>query len=137
MVGDVILAKLQSVVQVEQAGYDVDYLTFENGHDTWTLKALNENMLMEHDPGTGRKSYTTAPNGIAPVFDVGGAGNFVPLNNGDDLKQANVIGYYAIVVTLKERCALYGGRVGASFDGILRGEPFVYTGAITPTDCIP
>ena len=144
MVEDVISAKLISVNQEEQAGYDVDNLVFFKNYRYWFIKALNENMLMwsriiigaegDVDDGT---TITTAPNGIAPIFDVGGKGTYVPLNNGDDLRTADVVGHPALIVTLKERCMLFDGAIGTSFEKILRGQPFNYSGPITPTKCIP
>ena len=100
-----------------------------NTSEQLKIKYENENMLMQ----AGNK-IVTAPNGISMLFQI--SGGLVPLNNGDDLQQKGLIGAFALVVVLKERCVLYQGEVAGSFLNVLKADPFDYDGPIQPTDCV-
>lgn len=135
MVQEVFLAQLVEIQTDSRPGYDDGTLIFKQRFpETGAIRSIkyeNENMLMTSNRGD---PAVTAPNGIAMLFQK--SGQFIPLNNGDDLQNAGVIGVKAMVVVLKEHCMLYSGDIGNSFLNVLRSDPFNYTGPIQPTNCI-
>lgn len=126
--------QLSQIKTDPRPGYDDGTLIFGAGagpEATLQIAYENENMIARY--GDGR--IFTAPSGISMMFQLNG--NLVPLNNGDNLPQAVPLGSTTFVVILKERCVLYQNPVVASFQKVLAGDPFDYTGPIQPIGCIP
>ncbi|GAA0468828.1 hypothetical protein GCM10009096_07180 [Parasphingorhabdus litoris] len=134
LVAQVFATKLKSIETDPRPGYDDGTLIFESidpPNIELRIKYENENMIMT----APELPAITAPNGLAMLFPYGPDG-LTPLNNGDDLPNAGVIGGPAVVVVLKERCVLYNRPLSTSFSNVLRNEPFNYDGPLQPTDCV-
>ena len=123
------------IVNGSQPGYDDSVISVAAPYDlVYAIHALNENMILTEGI-SGTTVLATAPSGIAMLFQPGGTGPYVLLNNGDDLPNQNVIDFPIIIVVLKEGCTLFNASIEKSFATVLANPPFNYTGPLLPATC--
>ena len=129
--------KLRAVQQDPEPGYDDGFLFFV-GKELFTgkpeslfaIQFENENMVLREG---GEIETITAPSIMAMLFQTDDG--YVPLNNGDDLPNQNVIDKPAFVLIMQPSCLLYNGALLPSFINVLAAAPFNFSGNIHPRRC--
>ncbi len=131
--------KLQFIQSGSGGGYDDGYLFFLGSKlfsgdpkGFFAIQYENENMLIRS--GNGFETIT-APTFISMIFETDDG--YIPLNNGDDLINQNLINKPAFVLLIKPNCLLFGNQMLPSFVSVLANPPFDFTGEIHPRQCLP
>lgn len=116
-----------------QPGYDDGFVVVSSDTgEPYRIHSLNENMILYDGIGN---ALATAPSAIAMMFDIDSLDFYELLNNGDDLKNAGVIGRRIIFCVMNQACLLFRSDIVESFATVLRNPPFSYDGAILPQSC--